>query len=151
MGGDRGTASGPRDAFMYEVFEHTADLGIRVEAPTLPLLLADAARGLVAVLAGDLAQIRPSREERLVVAGTDPAWLLQDWLAEVLAAFDVRRMLLCEFDVSIDDRGASATVRGEPYDPGRHRLAHEIKAVTLHELDVRHRGPSWQASFIVDI
>jgi SHS2 domain-containing protein len=136
---------------MYDVFEHTADLGIRVEAPTLGLLLADAARGLVAVLTGDLAQVRPAHEERLTVAGREPEWLLQDWLAEVLAAFDVRRMLLCEFEVDVDDRGLTALVRGEPYDPARHHLAHEIKAITLHELDVRRAGSVWQATFIVDI
>lgn len=136
---------------MYDIFEHTADLGIRVEAPTLGLLLADAARGLVSVLTGDLAQIRPSHEEHLAIPGTDPVWLLQDWLAEVLAAFDVRRMLFCEFDVAVNGQSVLATVRGEPYDPARHRLAHEIKAITLHELDVRRAGPLWQATFIVDI
>jgi SHS2 domain-containing protein len=31
---------------MFAVFEHTADLGVRVEAATLPAALADAARGL---------------------------------------------------------------------------------------------------------
>ena len=149
--GDHLMASNPRGDSMYEVFEHTADLGIRVEAPTLGGLLAEAARGLVSVLAGDLAQIRPSHEERLIVAGTEPTWLLHDWLAEVLAAFVVRRMLLCDFDVVVDDHGLAATVRGEPYEPGRHRLAHEIKAITLHDLDVRQRGPLWQASVIVDI
>ena len=36
---------------MYEVFEHTADLGIRVRAGSLAELFADAGRGLVAQLA----------------------------------------------------------------------------------------------------
>ena len=136
---------------MYEVFEHTADLGLHVTAPSLELLLADAARGLFAVIAGDLVQIRPDREERFTIAGGDPAWLLFDWIGELHAAFELRRMLFCSFSVAVDATGLRATARGEPYDPGRHLLAHEIKAVTQHELDVRHTPAGWEATLIVDI
>jgi SHS2 domain-containing protein len=40
---------------------------------------------------------------------------------------------------------------GERYDPARHVLAHEVKAITQHELDVRHEADGWEAFFIVDI
>lgn len=136
---------------MYEVFEHTADLGIRVRAATLDALMADAGRGLFAVIAGDLAQIRPRREESFAVAGGDPVWLLHDWTSELLAAFDTRRMLFREFAVAVDGTGLRATARGEPFDPARHVLAHEIKAVTQHLLDVRQGPAGWEAEFIVDI
>ena len=136
---------------MYELFEHTADLGIRVRAATLDGVMADAGRGLFAVIAGDLAQIQPRQEEAFAVAGVDPVWLLHDWASELLAAFDTRRILLCEFAVAVDAAGLRATCRGEPYDPARHVLAHEIKAVTQHLLDVRHVAGGWEAELIVDI
>ncbi len=145
-------SAGPRDpAIVYDIIEHTADLGIRVTAPSLAGLLADAARGLTAVIAGDAEQIRPVVAETFVVTGTDPAWLLCDWAAEVLAAFELRRMLFCEFDVTVDDAGLRATARGERYEPSRHVLAHEVKAVTQHELLVRETVTGWEAFFIVDI
>lgn len=136
---------------MYEIFGHTADLGIRVRAATLEALLADAARGLTAVIASDPAQIEPVVEERFAVAGGDPTWLLLDWVAEVLTAFEVRRMLYRDFDVVVDEHGLRASACGEAYDPLRHALAHEVKAVTQHDLDVRHGADGWEASFIVDI
>jgi len=136
---------------MYEVFEHTADLGLRIRAATLEAFFADAARGLGAVITGDLAQIRPTSEERFVIAGTDPVWLLYDLVGEVHAAFELRRMLFCDFQVSQDATGLSAIARGEPYDPAVHTLAHEVKAITQHELDVRHDAAGWQATVIVDI
>jgi SHS2 domain-containing protein len=136
---------------MYEIFEHTADLGLRVTAASLEQLCADAASGLFAVIAGDLDQIRPTVEERFDVAGTDPTWLLSDWLAELHAAFELRRMLFGTFQVSLDAAGLHATARGEPYDPALHTLAHEVKAITQHELDVRHDADGWQATVIVDI
>lgn len=136
---------------MYEVFEHTADLGLRIHAASLEKLCADAARGLGAVITGDLGQIRPLAEERFDIAGTDPVWLLYDLLSEVHAAFELRRMLFCDFQVSQDATGISAIARGEPYDPAVHTLAHEVKAITQHELDVRHDAAGWHATVIVDI
>ena len=136
---------------MYEVFEHTADLGLRIRAATLEALFADAARGLGAVITGDIAQIRPTSEERFVIAGTDPVWLLYDLVGEVHAAFELRRMLFCDFQVSRDATGLQVVARGEPYDPAVHTLAHEVKAITQHELDVRHDAAGWEATVIVDI
>ena len=138
---------------MHEIFEHTADLGMRATAPTLELLMADAARGLFEIIAGDLAQIllRPDQAERFEVAGTDPTWLLFDWMTELHAAFELRRMLFRGFDVSIDATGLHATAHGESYDPARHSLAHEIKAITQHELSVVETAGGWEATLIVDI
>ena len=136
---------------MFAVFEHTADLGVRVDAATLPEALADAARGLFSVIAGDLDQIRPDVEETFTVPGSDPTWLLYDLLGELHAAFEVRRMLFREFQVTITDDGLAATARGERYDPARHQLAHEVKAITQHQLAV-DRGPDrCTATYIVDI
>ena len=136
---------------MYEICEHTADLGVRVHAATFETLVADAARGLFAVIAGHDAEIHPRVEETFTVAGTDPAWLLFDWLAELLAAFDLRRMLFCEFDVAVDAEGLRARARGERYDPARHALANEVKAVTQHELAAAPTPSGWEAFFILDI
>ena len=45
----------------------------------------------------------------------------------------------------------AATATGERYDPARHQLAHEVKAITQHELMV-DRGPNrCTATYIVDI
>lgn len=136
---------------MYEIFEHTADLGVHVRAESLATTLADAARGLTAVIAGDPAQIRDTAEESFTVAGTDPTWLLYDWLGEILAAFDLRRMLFATFTVKVTPHGLTATARGERYDSGRHVLAHEVKAITQHELAVHETPHGWEATFIVDI
>jgi len=136
---------------VFTVFEHTADLGVRVEAATLPDALADAAAGLFAVIAGDLGQIRPILAETFTVSGSDPTWLLYDFLGELHAAFEIRRMLFREFEVTITGDGLEATARGERYDPTRHVLAHEVKAITQHELAV-DRGPErCTATYIVDI
>lgn len=136
---------------MYEIFEHTADMGIRARAPDFGALLADAACGLFAVIAGDLAQIRETDASTFAVRGADPTYLLFDWLDELLYAFDTRRMLFRRFDVHLDPDGIDATAFGERYDPVRHHLQHEVKAITYHQLAVQETNDGWEASVIVDI
>ena len=60
-------------------------------------------------------------------------------------------MLFCSFDVAIDATGLHAIAHGERYDPARHTLAHEIKAITQHELSVVETASGWEATLIMDI
>jgi SHS2 domain-containing protein len=53
--------------------------------------------------------------------------------------------------VKLDDAGLSATARGEPWDPDRHELDHEVKAITYHGLKVEQEAGGWLAELIVDI
>jgi SHS2 domain-containing protein len=138
---------------MYEIFEHTADLGLRIRAANFAHLCEEAARGLAAIIAGDPDQIRPACAETFEVSGTDPAMLLFDWLNELLYAFESRRMLFSRFEVDVTPAGLRCVARGEKYDPERHSLAHEVKAITYHALEVRPTGPrgEWEGVVIVDI
>jgi SHS2 domain-containing protein len=60
-------------------------------------------------------------------------------------------LLLSRFEVHVRDGGLSATARGEPLDPGRHSLLHEVKAITYHGLTVEQTDQGWLAEVIVDI
>ncbi len=136
---------------MYEVFEHTADLGLRVRAADLNSLFADAGRGMFAVIAGDLEGISPRHTHKIDLEGTELDYLLFDWLNELLYAFESQRLLLVAFDVHVTETGLAATVAGEPWEPGRHRLEHEVKAITYHALSVVRQGDGWLAEVILDI
>ncbi|HEY4309641.1 MAG TPA: archease [Pirellulales bacterium] len=136
---------------MYEVFEHTADLGLRVIAADLETLFADAARGLMSIVVANLDDVRPVRERPFEVAGAQTDFLLFDWLSELLYVFETERLLLADFTVRLTSDGLTATARGEQLDPARHVLAHEVKAVTYHALNVEQTDAGWQAEVIVDI
>lgn len=136
---------------MHELFEHTADLGLRATAPDLNALFAEMARCLVSAMVEDPLGVQSLEETRLELAGTDREFLLFDWLKEMLSRFDTDRVLFATFDVQISDTGLTAVVRGEPFDPERHVLAHEVKAITYHELKVVEHGGGWLAEVIVDI
>lgn len=102
---------------MHETFDHTADVGVRIRAASLPEVFAEAGEALLGVIAGDTSQVMPREEFHFEIAGSEPGWLLLDWLGELLAAFELRKLLLAAFDVVISPAGLRATVRGERYDP----------------------------------
>lgn len=137
---------------MYELFEHTADLGLRVRAPDLDTLFAEAALCLAAAMVEAVAAVRPERDVRLEIAGTDREYLLFDWLRELLVRFDTDGLLFGRFDVTVRDDGLTGTAWGESFDPARHVLSREVKAITYHGLKVEPTPDgSWLAEVIVDI
>ena len=136
---------------MYEVFEHTADLGLRIRAGDLNSLFAEAARGLFSVIVANFQQVRPDHEKSFTIGGTEPDLLLLDWLSKLLYTFETERLLLAQFDVQVNPAGLSATCRGEPADLERHQMAHEVKSITYHELKVEQVGDGWLGEVIVDI
>lgn len=136
---------------MYELFEHTADLGLRVRAADLDTLFAEAAACLFTAVVEDLATVRPAIEVRVELAGDDREFLLFDWLRELLMRHDADRLLFGRFAVSVRPDGLSGTAWGEPIDAARHALSHEVKAITYHELTVQPSADGWVAEVIVDI
>jgi SHS2 domain-containing protein len=136
---------------MYETFDHTADLGLRVRAPDLDTLFVEAARALFSVIVEDLDSVQP-RERLDVRLGPDEReFLLFDWLRRLLAEFDARHLLLGRFTVHVEDSGLTGTAWGEPLDRDRHVLDHEVKALTYHGLRVEPADGGWLAELIVDI
>ncbi|HKI30544.1 MAG TPA: archease [Gemmataceae bacterium] len=136
---------------MYETFEHTADLGLRVRAPDLDTLFAEAAACLFSAIVEDPGTVRPLQRIDLTIDGADRDYLLFDWLRELLYRFDPGHLLLGRFEVRVSDAGLTASAWGEPLDPGRHALAHEVKAITYHGLKVERTADGWLAEVIVDI
>jgi SHS2 domain-containing protein len=136
---------------MFEIFEHTADLGIRVEAESFSALLVEAARGLTSVLVANPEAIRPTREIEVTIAGARPEDLLIDWLSEVLWRFSAEHMVYSRFEITQHDDHLAARLWGEPLDESRHRLDTEVKAITYHRLKVVEQAGRWMGEVIVDL
>jgi SHS2 domain-containing protein len=136
---------------MFETFDHTADLGLRIQAGDLDTLFAEAARALFSVIVDDLDSVRPIERFDVTVAGEDREYLFFDWLRELLYRFDAEHRLFSRFEVKVNSSGLTGSAWGEPHDPERHVLGHEVKAITYHGLKVERVDDGWLAEFIVDI
>jgi len=136
---------------MYEVFDHTADIGLRVSAPDRPTLFAEAGRALFSLLVVNQDTVQAVERREYELAGEQDEYLLFDWLSELLYTFETEHLLWCEFQVELGPAGLRAVCRGEPVDRARHELDHEVKAITYHGLKVEPSGAGWLAEVIVDI
>jgi SHS2 domain-containing protein len=139
---------------MHEVFDHTADIGLRIRASSLEELFREAGIGLFELIVGDLRQVRSVQEIKidLPFSSGEYDYLLFDWLNELLFQFDSHRLLLCDFNVRLESKRLQAIARGEQLEPARHHLEHEVKAITYHELKVTQESAGgWLAEVIVDI
>jgi SHS2 domain-containing protein len=136
---------------MHETFDHTADLGLRVQAPDLETLFAEMATALFSTIIPDLTTVEPQlcREVRLPL--DDREYLLFDWLKGLLFLFDSEHLLFGRFEVHLGDEGLIGKAWGEPLDRERHVLEHEVKAITYHGLRVESADGGWLAEVIVDI
>ena len=138
-------------AVMHELFEHTADLGLRARAPDLNTLFAEAAACLFSAVLDNVGEIRPNQTVEIAVPGTDRELLLYDWLRDLLREADERGMVFGRFAVTVTDTGLTGTAWGEPLDRDRHQLSREVKAITYHGLKVEQTADGWLAEVIIDI
>jgi SHS2 domain-containing protein len=136
---------------MYETFEHTADLGLRVRALDLDTLFAEAALALFSAIVLDPSTVEARQRLDVQLSGDDRAYLLFDWLNELLFRFDTEHLLFGRFEVHVREDGLDGTAWGEPLDRSRHALDHEVKAITYHGLRVEREDGGWLAEVIVDI
>ncbi len=135
----------------FKTVEHTADIGIEVEADTLEELFEGAALGMLSIIIDPSGDIGRGIEVEVSLEAGDIEGLLFEWLNELLFIMDARGVLLSEFQVDgINDLHLEATVRGEEIRQGGNRLMTEVKAATFHQLQVEKRG-TWFARVIFDV
>src|SRR5262249_61381526 len=99
---------------MYELFEHTADLGLRVRAEDLNTLFAEAAACLFSAIVEDLGTVRTARPVTIELSGPDREFLLFDWLNQLLYHFDADHLVFSAFEVRVSVRGLAGVRWGGP-------------------------------------
>jgi SHS2 domain-containing protein len=136
----------------YRIFDHTADLGVEVMAATAEGIYAGAAFALFDLLA-DLRSVRELMVRAIDVTGENPADLLVNFLREILYTWNGAGFLVKRCTVTrLTSARIEATLAGEPFDPARHRIIREIKAVTYHQSEVRQLPEGgWRCRVIFDV
>lgn len=137
----------------HRLIDHTADIGVEVEAGSREELFASMTEAFADCLT-DPATVEERTERRFSVEAEDLESLAVEWLGELLYAFDVDRQLFRSAEVELEGSSAlrlRATARGEAYDPSRHPIKVLIKGVTYHALEVRRRDGRWWGRIIFDV
>lgn len=131
----------------YEEIEHTADVALRVRAPTLEGLLTKAAEGMFTLMT-DVAQVPVVSQREIEVEGADPETLLVNWLSELLYQAEIHQQTYRAFEVSITEpHHLKGVARGGPSG----EIRKQIKAVTFHDLHIKEHDGQLETTIVFDV
>lgn len=131
---------------MFEIAQHTADIRIHINAPSVETLFGEAVRALMESMEpegrGQAANVT------IEVEAPDLTALLVDFLNDVLLRCHTQRVAFEPVSITIGDgvviaEMQSIRVRG---------FEDDVKAVTYHEADVRQaEDGSWMTALVLDV
>ncbi len=142
----------PDRRVIYEPIDHTADAGMWVYGRDRAELFAHAAWALFDMIS-DADTIRPQQTVKMTIdEALDWEDLLVRWLSELLYRYDTEQFLCASASlVTLAPTQLCAYVKGERFDPARHPIDTEIKAVTYHQITVEPCDAGWRARIIFDL
>lgn len=133
-----------------EIFEHTADVGIRLSRSTQTELFRDTAIGMFQIIApGNI--FRSQIEYTVSVDGADDEELMVNWLSELNFFFQTKNYVPVEMKLDFSGHQLVAQINGDVIDRTVHNVEIEIKAVTYHKLIVAKENELWKTRVIFDI
>lgn len=120
--------------------EHMSDVYVEAYGPTMEEAFKEAGLALFDVIS-DTRDVRPDIEREVCAEGFDMESLLYNWLEQLLLLFDLDGFLASEIIVHGIERSGEnlrirATVRGERFDPSRHKHGIGIKSVTYALMEI---------------
>ena len=135
----------------YKLIDHTADFGIHVFGADPKELFANAAFATFDMLT-EIDSLKSLKTTNLRVTGDDRSDLMVNWLRELLYLWNGKELLVKKAQIlALSEKELSANVELDPFDPDRHEIKIEIKAVTYHQIQVSEGPKGWEAKIIFDI
>jgi SHS2 domain-containing protein len=135
----------------YELFDHTADLGVRARAATVAGLIPQATMALYESI-GELVAHTEVESRTLEFTGEGYAVLLRDYLARLLTIFELQECVAHKLAVEdFTETHLAVSLRLAEIEPQRTIYHREVKAVTYHDLEVREIPGGYEATFVLDI
>jgi len=142
----------------HEALPHTADVGLRAEAPDLPALFEEAAAAL-AELAADVPPGARGVERRVERSAVDLEGLAFAWLDELIGLGEAEGSAIGPTTVeAVGEHGGPeapwllrARVRLVPYGPDGARPRVGVKSPTYHGLRVEAHLGGWALTAYLDV
>ena len=140
---------------MYELLDHTSEMGVRATASTVEEAFAETARGVLSIQV-DRAAVLPDREIRVRAEGRDLEESLVEYLNALIARQDIEEVVLADVTAPrIEEGGEGFVVEGSAHGVAGEAAAEhretEVKAVTYHGLRVEETEDGWRATVVVDV
>lgn len=133
----------------------TADIAFEATGETLEELFIASALATTNVMVRDLQNVEKRERRHIEVEAEEIDLLLFNFLQEIIFYKDSEQLLFSRYDVKVNEKGRPLRMIGEAYgerlDMKRHDLIVDVKAVTLHQFEVKKEVSGWKARVILDI
>jgi SHS2 domain-containing protein len=137
---------------MYEIVEHTADVGLKIKADSLESAFVDSAQGLFDVMVETRKTCVSSIDVPIALEAATAEDLFINWLKELLLIFETRRLVLTRFWFDeLSENRLIATVSGSKFDSAKHVQKMEINAATYHDLSFVCKDGEFLATILFDV
>ncbi len=132
----------------YRIIDHEADTGFEAYGRTMEELFQNGVSALFSLIT-DAEAVRPLVEKRIEAGGNGE--LFVNFLNDILYLWDTTRFIPNAVSVRIKGRNAEGLLKGEFFDPARHAIRQEVKAVTYHKFRIVEEQGALKATVIVDV
>jgi len=132
----------------YRIIDHEADTGFEVYGGTMEELFQNGVSALFSLIT-DTEAVRPLVEKRIEAGGNGE--LFVNFLNDILYLWDTTRFIPNAVSVHIKGQIAEGLLKGEFFDPDRHAIRQEVKAVTYHKFRIVEEQGALKATVIVDV
>ncbi len=136
----------------FEYLEHTADVKFRAYGQSPEEMLSNAAAALFKSMV-DPSAIQAKETWRVMLEATDLEQLAFSWLSEIVFLFETESAVFSTFAVKLQQNGSlklEGEIGGERIDLERHAFENEVKAVTLHEFQIK-KNDVWCIQVVLDV
>ncbi|MBI2361170.1 MAG: archease [Deltaproteobacteria bacterium] len=135
----------------YRILSRSSDLLIKVFGGTQAELFANSAFALFDLIT-DIGKVEDRERMLLEVEGVNRDDLMVNWMRELLYLYQGSGYLLREFQVQeARDNYVRGEVCGEKFDPDRHEIQRDIRAVAYHQSRMDKTGDQWTAQVIFEL
>lgn len=132
----------------FTILEHEADIGIESYGKDQAELFVNTAHALFSLITNTGAVGAGVKRHITVTNGEE---LLVVFLNELLYLWDTEHFIPGDISLIVEGGRVDAEVAGEIFDPIKHSVFKEVKAVTYHKFSVRHEGGQLQATIFLDV
>ncbi len=135
---------------VYRFLDHTADVLFEAEGATLEELFEACALATEETQV-DLKNVEGKTSRKFIVENESTEMLLFHFLQEIIFYKDAEELLFSKFVIKTKGNRLEAECFGEKINQKKHILNVDVKAVTLHQFEVKKTPKGWFARVILDI
>jgi len=134
----------------YEIFDHTADVGIKITGISLTEVFWKAIHATADLLSGGI-EIEPIIEKGFSVEEENIKTAFVSVLEEVIYFFEKGLFLPSQCSVNIEKDMYEINLKGNIVSEEDVKNGTEIKAVTYHQLEIKKVDDKYHATVIFDV